>query len=111
MEASIIFHFAGRGSAEQRLALVDFAQLLDPRWKAPHEEANFKTVSTGLSFLKGFLHSTYNFVQGGMSNPYDCRVAFAYWFPGIAGALGATIVYPIDMGMYWISSCFTNFAD
>lgn len=80
MEASIIFHFAGRGSAEQRLALVDFAQLLDPRWKAPHEQADFKTVSTGLSFLKGFLHSTYNFVQG-----------------GIAGALGATIVYPIDM--------------
>ncbi|KIM70297.1 hypothetical protein SCLCIDRAFT_12828 [Scleroderma citrinum Foug A] len=82
MEASIIFHFAGRGSAEQRLSLVDFAQLLDPRWKAPHEEVEVKTVSTGLSFLKGFLHSTYNFVQG-----------------GIAGALGATIVYPIDMGM------------
>lgn len=80
MEASIIFHFAGRGSAEQRLSLVDFAQLLDPRWKAPHEEVEVKTVSTGLSFLKGFLHSTYNFVQG-----------------GIAGALGATIVYPIDM--------------
>ncbi|KAJ7786601.1 mitochondrial carrier domain-containing protein [Mycena metata] len=31
MEASIIFHFAGRGSGAQRLALIDFAQLLDPR--------------------------------------------------------------------------------
>ncbi|KAF8078970.1 mitochondrial carrier domain-containing protein [Lyophyllum atratum] len=46
MEASIIFHFAGRGVANQRLALIDFAQLLDPR---------------------------------------------------VAGAFGATIVYPIDM--------------
>ncbi|KAG6335475.1 hypothetical protein ID866_3625 [Astraeus odoratus] len=82
MEASIIFHFAGRGSAEKRLALVDFAQLLDPRWKAPHEEAEIRTVSTstGMSFVKAFLHSAYNFVQG-----------------GIAGAFGATIVYPIDM--------------
>ncbi|KAG1887802.1 hypothetical protein F4604DRAFT_1674960 [Suillus subluteus] len=37
MEVSIIFHFAGRGSGEKRLALLDFAQLLDPQWKAPHE--------------------------------------------------------------------------
>ncbi|KAI5997976.1 mitochondrial carrier domain-containing protein [Pisolithus albus] len=81
MEASIIFHFAGRGSAERRLALVDFAQLLDPRWKAPHEETEVKSVSTGMSFLNGFLQSAYNFVQG-----------------GFAGAFGATIVYPIDMG-------------
>lgn len=80
MEASIIFHFAGRGSAERRLALVDFAQLLDPRWKAPHEETEVKSVSTGMSFLNGFLQSAYNFVQG-----------------GFAGAFGATIVYPIDM--------------
>lgn len=80
MEASIIFHFAGRGSAERRLALVDFAQLLDPRWKAPHEEPEVKSVSTGMSFLNGFLQSAYNFVQG-----------------GFAGAFGATIVYPIDM--------------
>lgn len=80
MEASIIFHFAGRGSAEKRLALVDFAQLLDPRWKAPHEETEVKPVSAQMSFLNGFLQSVYNFAQG-----------------GIAGAFGATIVYPIDM--------------
>ncbi|KAK7465471.1 mitochondrial aspartate-glutamate transporter agc1 [Stygiomarasmius scandens] len=78
MEASIIFHFAGRGNGSQRLALIDFAQLLDPRWSPPHEE--FETKSTSTSFLNSFLHSTYSFVQG-----------------GIAGAFGATIVYPIDM--------------
>ncbi|KAK0199016.1 mitochondrial inner membrane protein [Armillaria mellea] len=79
MEASIIFHFAGRGSSNQRLALIDFAQLLDPRWKAPREEVEAKAPHTG-SFLNSVLHSSYNFVLG-----------------GIAGAFGATIVYPIDM--------------
>ncbi|KAJ7492348.1 mitochondrial carrier domain-containing protein [Mycena latifolia] len=80
MEASIIFHFAGRGSGAQRLALPDFAQLLDPRWRAPHDEFDV-TTTTPVSFLQGFFHSAYSFVQG-----------------GIAGGIGATIVYPIDMG-------------
>ncbi|KAH9982982.1 mitochondrial carrier [Lactifluus volemus] len=85
MEVSIIFHFSGRGAAGQRLALIDFAQLLDPRWRAPRdieavamETAASATVSTMLSNLA---QSAYNFVQG-----------------GLAGAFGATIVYPIDLG-------------
>lgn len=80
MEASIIFHFASRGQADQRLTLLDFAQLLDPRWNHPYEEvveAPYKKAT----FLQNVGHSAYNFVQG-----------------GIAGASGATIVYPIDMG-------------
>ncbi|KAJ6520104.1 mitochondrial inner membrane protein [Mycena sanguinolenta] len=79
MEASIIFHFAGRGSGAQRLSLMDFAQLLDPRWRAPHDEFEVKPQAA-TSFMQGFLHSAYSFVQG-----------------GIAGGIGATIVYPIDM--------------
>lgn len=68
MEANIIFHFAGRGIAAQRLALIDFAQLLDPRWRAPHEElADAKTPQ--ISWTQKFLMSSYGFVQGGM-----CRV-------------------------------------
>ncbi|OAX44927.1 mitochondrial carrier [Rhizopogon vinicolor AM-OR11-026] len=82
MEASIIFHFAGRGSGEKRLTLLDFAQLLDPRWRAPHEE--FEAVQVKTSFAQGVLKSAYSFVQGGNI--------------GFAGAFGATIVYPIDMG-------------
>ncbi|KAJ7109932.1 mitochondrial carrier domain-containing protein [Mycena epipterygia] len=80
MEASIIFHFAGRGSGAQRLALIDFAQLLDPRWRAPHDDFDTPTAAP-LSLLHSFFHSAYSFVQG-----------------GIAGGIGATIVYPIDMG-------------
>ena len=80
MEASIVFHFAGRGRGNQRLSLLDFGQLLDPKWRAPHE-AGEEPVTVPTSFLTMLAHSAYNFVQG-----------------GFAGAFGATIVYPIDMG-------------
>ncbi|KAI0319425.1 mitochondrial inner membrane protein [Amylostereum chailletii] len=80
MEASIIFHFAGRGMGSQRLALIDFAQLLDPRWKAPGDVEE-KVAVPSSSFLSDVGESMYNFVQG-----------------GFAGAFGATIVYPIDLG-------------
>jgi hypothetical protein len=69
MEASIIFHFAGRGVGAQRLAVIDFAQLLDPRWRSPHEDQEVKPTTTRASFLQGFLSSCYNFVQGG-----ECHV-------------------------------------
>ncbi|KAI0673666.1 mitochondrial carrier [Trametes maxima] len=85
MEASIVFHFAGRGNPTQRLALVDFAQLLDPRWKAPSEAVETKPASSSsssvTSVLHEFAHSAYNFGLG-----------------GVAGGFGATIVYPIDLG-------------
>ncbi|PSR71088.1 hypothetical protein PHLCEN_2v13057 [Hermanssonia centrifuga] len=83
MEASIIFHFAGRGSGSQRLALIEFAQLLDPRWQAPSEGGVSASVSptTTMSIMHQVFNSAYNFGLG-----------------GIAGAFGATIVYPIDLG-------------
>ena len=66
MEASIIFHFAGRGNSAQRLSLYDFAQLLDPRWKAPSETVETKAAPTTFnSFLNDFAHSAYNFGLGG----------------------------------------------
>jgi solute carrier family 25 (mitochondrial aspartate/glutamate transporter), member 12/13 len=67
MEASIIFHFAGRGSGAQRLALIDFAQLLDPRWKAPQDELAEK-AATSVSILEAFFLSAYSFAQGGQCN-------------------------------------------
>jgi len=79
MEASIIFHFAGRGEMSQRLSLYDFGQLLDPRWRAPLDVSE-KPAITAKSVLHEIAHSAYNFVLG-----------------GVAGALGATIVYPIDL--------------
>jgi len=65
MEASIVFHFAGRGSGTQRLALLDFAQLLDPRWRAPHQEFA-EQAPPKVSFVQNVLRSSYSFVQGGL---------------------------------------------
>ena len=69
MEASIVFHFAGRGATGQRLAFIDFAQLLDPRWRAPGdlERAATETTpgATASTLLSNLAQSAYNFVQGG----------------------------------------------
>ena len=64
MEAAIVFHFAGRGSGETRLTLLDFAQLLDARWKAPVDITDVKPHKEGL--LNSFFHSSYNFMLGGL---------------------------------------------
>ncbi len=81
MEVNIIFHFAGRGDGRQRLALPDFAALLDPHWQAPDEGVSIEKVSSGRGFLDQLAQSSYNFAIG-----------------GFAGAFGATVVYPIDLG-------------
>jgi solute carrier family 25 aspartate/glutamate transporter 12/13 len=65
MEASIVFHFAGRGNAGQRLAFVDFAQLLDPRWRAPYEDGDQIATTASRSIMEKMLISVYSFVQGG----------------------------------------------
>ena len=83
MEVLIIFHSAGWSNSVQQVAHIDFAQLLDPRWKAPSDivEVQKQEKSKSASVLNSIAQSAYNFVQG-----------------GVAGALGATIVYPIDLG-------------
>ncbi len=69
MEVSIVFHFASRGTAGQRLALIDFAQLLDPRWRAPGDveraAAEATAGTTASTLLSDLAQSAYNFVQGG----------------------------------------------
>jgi len=76
MEASIIFHYADQGKNQERLGLRDFAQLLDPKW-APEPDV---PVDVAGSFMHEFGKSVYYFGLG-----------------GVAGALGATAVYPIDL--------------
>jgi solute carrier family 25 (mitochondrial aspartate/glutamate transporter), member 12/13 len=62
MEASIIFHFAGRGDAGKRLSLLDFAQLLDPLWQPPSEPVKPATVAK--SFFENLAEASYNFGLG-----------------------------------------------
>ncbi|GAA5969461.1 hypothetical protein JCM21900_006505 [Sporobolomyces salmonicolor] len=78
MEASIIFHYAGQGEKE-RLGLRDFNQLLDPKWGPPQPEVAVKGKRKG-----GTLHEI-------------GKSAYYFGLGGIAGALGATAVYPIDL--------------
>jgi solute carrier family 25 aspartate/glutamate transporter 12/13 len=64
MEASIIFHFAGRGDGRQRLSLLDFGQLLDPRWQPPAEFSRPTPAAKAKSFLETVGQSAYHFFLG-----------------------------------------------
>ncbi|CAG8581565.1 1430_t:CDS:2, partial [Scutellospora calospora] len=82
LEVDIIFHFAGLGNPSGRLSRRDFAQLLDPKWERPPEiRSTVKKPTkehTGIGWE--ILHQVYSFALG-----------------SIAGAVGATVVYPIDL--------------
>ncbi|KAG0080145.1 mitochondrial aspartate-glutamate transporter agc1 [Podila epicladia] len=79
MEADIIFHFAGLDNPSGKLTLHDFFRLLESKWEhallpaAPAPESKH-------GHLHDFLKGSYGFLLG-----------------SISGAVGATVVYPIDL--------------
>lgn len=81
MEADILFHFAGLDTPAGRLSLEDFNRVLDPSWQAPKPVSGMLPITTqGRGFFGQALDAAQNFALG-----------------SIAGAFGATIVYPIDL--------------
>lgn len=74
LEADIIFHFAANQESS-RLRLGDFNQLFDAKWEARSQAEDLKP-----SLFHDLGKAIYNFGLG-----------------GIAGGLGATAVYPIDL--------------
>ncbi|KAI8992444.1 mitochondrial carrier domain-containing protein [Pilobolus umbonatus] len=85
MEADVIFHFAGVDADSGTLSMDDFARLFDPRWTTPKNEpipveVNEVVAPKKKGFLYHVLDSAYSFTLG-----------------SIAGAVGATAVYPIDL--------------
>ncbi|KAJ6258810.1 Mitoferrin [Drechslerella dactyloides] len=82
-EADVLFHFASLDNQTGRLSLQDFSRVVDPSWK-PSERLSSAdgalASALGASPLKAVLGSMYNFGLG-----------------AIAGAFGATMVYPIDL--------------
>ncbi|KAI9022157.1 mitochondrial carrier domain-containing protein [Phycomyces nitens] len=87
MEADIIFHFAGVDNASGKLTLEEFSKILDPRWKVakPQPEAMDTHDAKDKNKKKsGFLWSL-------VENSY------AFALGSVAGAVGATAVYPIDL--------------
>jgi len=89
MEADILFHFAGLDSISDRLSWKEFSRVLDPHWREPQEATytastgstpTIASITHGEGFFGQALESAYNFGLG-----------------AIAGAFGATVVYPIDL--------------
>ena len=89
LEVNILFHFAGLDARGGRLSHADFQRVLDPSWREPFriaEEAASrvaelaKAASETTNYLGEILEGVYHFAVG-----------------AVAGAIGATIVYPIDL--------------
>lgn len=86
MEADVVFHFAGLNEISDRLSWKEFARVLDPLWREPRIVAPSSLVTDASSVLAHtglvgqILESAYNFGLG-----------------AVAGAFGATVVYPIDL--------------
>ncbi|KIX98929.1 uncharacterized protein Z520_05390 [Fonsecaea multimorphosa CBS 102226] len=86
MEADILFHFAGLDTPSGRLALDDFAKVLDASYQTAGAKLNAvaeaadRAVSKSQQLLRGLLESAHHFGLG-----------------SIAGAFGAFMVYPIDL--------------
>ncbi|KZF25004.1 putative mitochondrial carrier protein [Xylona heveae TC161] len=90
MEADILFHFAGMDEPSGRLALADFAKVVDASWQNAYimgeeaGEAAATAAAKALSTTKAILHrmaeSAHHFALG-----------------SVAGAFGAFVVYPIDL--------------
>ena len=90
MEADILFHFAGLDAPSGRLALSDFAKVIDPSWQSAYtigsaavgaaSEHVGEAASRAKRYLRNTLESAHHFALG-----------------SIAGAFGAFMVYPIDL--------------
>jgi solute carrier family 25 aspartate/glutamate transporter 12/13 len=86
MEADILFHFAGLEVPSGRLALDDFAKVLDASWQTRGSkldvvgDAADRVVTKSQQLLNSILESAHHFGLG-----------------SIAGAFGAFMVYPIDL--------------
>ncbi|EPS40478.1 hypothetical protein H072_5665 [Dactylellina haptotyla CBS 200.50] len=82
MEADVLFHFGSLDNQTGRLSLSDFSKVVDPSWRPSERMLSdpspiTKAAGGSLSVILG---SMYNFGLG-----------------AIAGAFGATMVYPIDL--------------
>lgn len=91
MEADILFHFAGLDTNAGRLGLKEFSRVLDPSWQAP------KPVSSIAHSIEGILPTKDSITHGRGFLGQALDAAQNFVLGSIAGAFGATIVYPIDL--------------
>jgi solute carrier family 25 aspartate/glutamate transporter 12/13 len=91
MEADILFHFAGLNNPSDRLSWSEFNRVLDPLWREPQIPSPHVTVGT--STLPSFASISHG--EGFFGQVLES--AFNFGLGAIAGAFGATVVYPIDL--------------
>ncbi|KAI8342686.1 mitochondrial carrier domain-containing protein [Chlamydoabsidia padenii] len=97
MEADIIFHFAAVDSnGSGRLTLEDFEKILDPRWRpiTQQEQQRLANLGTQQQQQKEKVDGgkeKHGFLWEVVGNMYSFTLG------SIAGAVGATAVYPIDL--------------
>ncbi|CAO3649735.1 unnamed protein product [Cunninghamella echinulata] len=96
MEADIIFHFASVGNpkSSDRLSLDDFGKILDSKWRSisQHEQQYLSAPTTQQQSISTQQdkpkHGILWEIVGNM---------YSFTLGSIAGAVGATAVYPIDL--------------
>ncbi|KAL7265882.1 mitochondrial aspartate-glutamate transporter agc1, partial [Rhizina undulata] len=89
METDILFHFAGLDNSSGRLAFKDFSRIIDPTWQEPRVPS-LTSVAAGLPSPAAVIGGQGFLIQIAQS-------AYSFALGSIAGAFGATIVYPIDL--------------
>lgn len=91
MEANILFHFAGLNTNVGRLSLKEFSRVLDPSWQRP------KSAPSALESVEGVLPTKDSILHGRGFFGHALDAAQNFVLGSVAGAFGATIVYPIDL--------------
>jgi solute carrier family 25 (mitochondrial aspartate/glutamate transporter), member 12/13 len=89
-EVNILFHFAGLDATGGRLSYSDFQRVLDPSWRESFRVAE-EAAARAAELARIAASKTTNYLaeiaQGG----------YHFALGAVAGAFGATIVYPIDL--------------
>ena len=89
-EVNILFHFAGLDSESGRLSYIDFQKVLDPSWREPFRIAE-DAATRAAEMAKAAAAKTTNYLAEIMEGMYH------FGLGAVAGAFGATVVYPIDL--------------
>lgn len=89
-EVNILFHFAGLDSATGRLSYNDFQRVLDPSWREPFLAAQ-DAAARAAELAKAAASKTTDYLAEVLEGMYHFALG------AVAGAFGATIVYPIDL--------------
>ena len=89
-EVNILFHFAGLDTPGGRLSYTDFQRVLDPSWRESLHIAE-ETAARAAQVAKEAASRTTTYLAEIAESIYHFSVG------ALAGAFGATAVYPIDL--------------